>query len=114
MRQMLTTKIAICKWAFMLLLTSFVSLPVMASSASNYDILSARDIDLYKEIFELQDAGLIKQAGQLITKVENPLLMGHVLSQKYLHPTAWRSSFKELSQWLDHYHDHPAASRISS
>ena len=113
MRQMLTTKIAICKWAFMLLLTAFVSSPAMASSASDYDILSARDIDLYKEIFELQDAGLIKQAGQLITKVENPLLMGHVLSQKYLHPTAWRSSFKELSQWLDHYHDHPAASRIS-
>src|SRR3546814_13274063 len=38
--------------------------------------------------------------------------MGHVLFQRYMHPTAWRSSFAELSGWLKHYADHPGADRI--
>ncbi|MGC6516926.1 MAG: lytic transglycosylase domain-containing protein [Candidatus Puniceispirillaceae bacterium] len=80
---------------------------------ASFDILSDKDVGYYKQIFALQEDGNIKQAAKVIAKVENPLLMGHVLSQKYLHPTAWRSSFKELSQWLSHYSDHPAASRIS-
>ena len=76
-------------------------------------MLSERDRALYQEIFALQEAGEIKNAAKLISQIDDKLLMGHVLSQKYLHPTAWRSSFKELKNWLDYYNDHPAASRIS-
>ncbi len=74
--------------------------------------LSGQDAELYAEIFSLQEDGHIKEAAQLIDQLDSQLLMGHVLAQKYLHPTAWRSSFTELSDWLKLYNDHPAASRI--
>ena len=74
--------------------------------------LSDKDAETYRQIFELQEDGDIKAAAKLIKTLDSDLLMGHVLSQKYLHPTAWRSSFKELSSWLADYNDHPAASRI--
>lgn len=105
---------AVLSAALVMLIAASLSAPrAEANDDARYHILSDRDIDLYTEIFALQEAGLLKQAAKLISQVENPLLMGHVLSQKYLHPTAWRSSFKELSNWLSHYNDHPAASRIS-
>ena len=86
---------------------------VQAALKDQLVMLSERDSALYQEIFALQEAGEIKNAATLISQVDDKLLMGHVLSQKYLHPTAWRSSFKELKTWLDYYNDHPAASRIS-
>ena len=45
-------------------------------------------------------------------RVENDILMGHLLSKRYLHPTAWRSTYKQLYRWLRVYNDHPDASRI--
>ena len=74
--------------------------------------LSVKDADTYRQIFALQEDGEIKAAEKLIKTLDSDLLMGHVLSQKYLHPTAWRSSFKDLSAWLSIYNDHPSASRI--
>ena len=75
--------------------------------------LSLTDVNLYQKIFSLQDIGKIKEAEQLLGKLTNRILLGHVQSQKYLHPNAWRSSFSELQIWLSNYSDHPNASRIS-
>ena len=75
--------------------------------------LNSSDVKLYKEIFSLQEIGKIKEADQLIEKLSNRILMGHVQSQKYLHPNAWRSTYNELETWLSNYSDHPDASRIS-
>lgn len=75
--------------------------------------LSNADVKRYQEIFALQHDKKWKQADQLIKTLDNDLLLGRVLSQRYLHPTGWRSSYKELSSWLKKYNDHPAASRIS-
>ena len=38
--------------------------------------------------------------------------MGHVLAQRYLHPTKYRSRYNELERWLRYYADHPEARRI--
>ena len=38
--------------------------------------------------------------------------MGHVLSQRYLHPSCYRSDFVELTHWLKRYNDLPQAKRI--
>ncbi|MGC6530511.1 MAG: lytic transglycosylase domain-containing protein [Candidatus Puniceispirillaceae bacterium] len=95
------------------LFTTIMPANAVALDDPRLKILSDADVLLYQDIFDLQEAGNIKTAAKIIPDVDNPLLMGHVLSQKYLHPTAWRSSFKELSNWLSHYNDHPAASRIS-
>ena len=75
-------------------------------------ILSPQDQDLYRQIFALQEKGAIKQARNLSTQLTNPLLMGHVLEQRYMHPTAYRSRFDELRDWLVMYADHPDAKRI--
>ena len=82
------------------------------SSYAAPEILTDADVERYRQIFLLQEKADINGAETLIKQLDNELLMGHVLSQKYLHPTAWRSSFSELSTWLELYNDHPAASRI--
>ena len=40
------------------------------------------------------------------------VLIGHVLAQRYLHPTRYRSRYKELKSWMAKYADHPDASRL--
>ena len=95
------------------ILCGFFALTLPAVSAEPLPRpLSDKDAETYRQIFALQEDGDIKAAAKLIKTLDSDLLMGHVLSQKYLHPTAWRSSFKELSNWLADYNDHPAASRI--
>ncbi len=75
--------------------------------------LSDADVKRYQDIFALQQDKKWKEADKLIKALDSDLLLGRVLSQRYLHPTGWRSSYKELSSWLKKYNDHPAASRIS-
>ena len=38
--------------------------------------------------------------------------MGHVLFQRYMHPTAYRAKWTELRDWLKNYADHPGAWRV--
>ncbi len=75
-------------------------------------VLIDGDIALYRDIFTLQEDGDLHAAAHLIKQLENPVLLGHVQAQKYLHPTAHRSSFEELRLWLEDYADHPQARRI--
>ena len=74
--------------------------------------LSTEDAALYRLIFELQENGRWDDADRLIGRLESRLLIGHVLAQRFLHPTAYRSSYPELRTWLEHYGDHPEASTI--
>ena len=104
----------------LLLIFYFLSVSEVISDTKNiynnnkfpFKILSEKDENLYRKIFSYQEKGNLEKSNKLIPKVANKLLMGNVLSQKYLHPTAWRSSYSELSNWLKHYNDHPAATRI--
>ena len=75
-------------------------------------ILSPADRDRYRRIFSLQSDGKWREADRLIAALENRLLMGHVLYQRYMHPTAYRSRYHELKAWLGQYRDHPGATRI--
>lgn len=74
--------------------------------------LSDADVRRYQQIFELQQDKKWADADRLIAQLDNDLLLGRVLSQRYLHPTGWRSTYNELRSWLALYNDHPAASRI--
>ncbi len=78
------------------------------------NVIAERDAERYREIFRLQERGKWKAADKLIGKLRDKTLMGHVLAQRYLHPTAYRSRYKELKRWLDRYADHPDARRIYS
>jgi soluble lytic murein transglycosylase-like protein len=76
--------------------------------------LSEADAARYRQIFHLQQQGEFAAADALIARLGERSLLGHVLWQRYMHPTAWRSSFEELAGWLEHYADHPGADRIYS
>ena len=75
-------------------------------------VLSDRDAGLYREIFALQTAGDWRAADQRMARLSDRRLLGHLLAQRYLHPTAYRSKYRELRDWMAHYADHPDARRI--
>ncbi len=75
-------------------------------------LLDDKNLKLYQEIFQVQEDGHWKKADALIAKVTDRTLMGHVEAQRYLHPTKYRSRYKELRRWLIKYSDHPQAKRI--
>lgn len=75
-------------------------------------ILGNEDIRLYHRIFEVQEDGDWKTADKLIARLSDPVLMGHVLYQRYMHPTKYRSKYKELKDWMEAYADLPSAGTI--
>ncbi|MDP2697353.1 MAG: lytic transglycosylase domain-containing protein [Thalassospira sp.] len=74
--------------------------------------LSTRDAELYQQIFAVQEQGRWDDADRLIARLSDNLLIGHVQAQRYLHPTAYRSRYSELRDWLAIYADHPQAPTI--
>ena len=76
------------------------------------EILRHEDVDLYRQIFDVQEDGQWKQADRLIKQLKDRELMGHVMAQRYLHPTKYRSKYKELKAWMAKYADHPDAPRL--
>jgi len=87
-------------------------MPARAADKAPPAALSAADADRYRQIFALQEKGRWGAADKLIAKLDDDALLGHVLFQRYMHPTAYRSKFSELRDWLRDYHDHPDADRI--
>ena len=85
--------------------------PTIPDSAL-FAVLSASDASAYQRIFEAQQVADWATADRLIAGLSDPVLIGHVLLQRYMHPTGWISSYAELSSWLAVYADHPGADRI--
>lgn len=75
-------------------------------------VLSEADADRYQRIFDIQENGDWKAADKLIAALDDRILLGHVLAQRYLHPTKYRSGYKELKEWMDGYADLPYAPEI--
>ena len=75
-------------------------------------ILSEHDKDQYARIFAVQERGDWRTADRLIATLEDPVLMGYVQYQRYMHPTAYRSRYHELKDWLASYADMAEASDI--
>lgn len=75
-------------------------------------VLTQADVEVYKKIFAAQEAGQWRTADKLLKTVKDQTLRGHVLAQRYLHPTAYRSKWQELRDWLAKYNDHAEAKRI--
>ena len=74
--------------------------------------LGDTDIKRYQQIFDVQERGDWKTADRLVKQLADPLLLGHVLAQRYLHPNRYRSKYKELKDWMASYADHPDAQRL--
>jgi len=85
---------------------------VVHQSQGPFDILSPDDVVLYRTAFDLQQTGEWRAADRVIARISDDVLMGHVLFQRYMHPTAYRSAFNELFNWMRTYRDHPGANRV--
>ena len=79
---------------------------------NSFDILSPDDVVLYRTAFDLQQSGEWGAADRVIGRIDDKVLMGHVLFQRYMHPTAYRSTYAELSTWMGNHRDHPGANRV--
>ena len=91
--------------------TSYV--PSGALDAGPYrSPLEGTQMDLYRDIFRLQDTGSFDQADIRIHQLKDKSLMGHVRAQRYLHAD-YKAGFEELQDWLNKYADLPEAERIS-
>ena len=86
--------------------------PRLDFSSAVPKVLSKNDVDRYQEIFRIQEGGHWQKANALIARLEDQLLLGHILAQRFLHPTQYRSNYKELRDWMVIYADHPDARRI--
>ncbi|MGE5539915.1 MAG: transglycosylase SLT domain-containing protein [Gemmatimonas sp.] len=86
--------------------------PLTRTAATNLPrILTPADAERYREIFDFQDRGRFAEADRLIGSLGNKVLMGHVLAQRYLHPS-YRAKYAELSAWMAQYADHPDAGKV--
>ena len=82
------------------------------SKPVKYGPMAESDIAAYKRIFKYQHEGNMRRANAEFAKLGDFRLRGHVLYQRYMHPTAYRSNFYELRNWLDNYADHPGADDV--
>ncbi len=92
--------------------TSALNNETSASQSNDYNLLNDEDQALYRKIFKLQEHGEWHSADKLIKRLSDKTLMGHIQAQRYLHPSKYRSHYKELRIWLSKYNDHPQAERI--
>lgn len=67
---------------------------------------------IYRKIFTYQADGQMDKANELFSFLTDFRLRGHVLFQRYMHPTAYHASFEDLWNWMELYADHPGADRI--
>ena len=89
--------------------------PLLQEVAKKSDekiLLNDTDIEKYKKIFSLQKIGKWEEAEDIIEQLDNKILLGHVKYQKLMHPTKYRSKYKELKDWLILYSDHPMSDKI--
>lgn len=74
--------------------------------------LSRADALLYNKIFSYQATAHWEKANELLGELTDLRLRGHVLFQRYMHPTSYITTFNELNGWMNAYADHPGADRI--
>jgi len=77
----------------------------------DYLLIEDSDISLYKKIFREIAKANFEKADNLIEKLDNHILLGSVLAEKYLHPK-YKSTLDELKIWLNKYAGHQQAIRI--
>ena len=73
--------------------------------------LTPSDVALMRRIFAFQAAGNIPEAVRSSSELENPLLLGTLLADRYL-GRFHRSTADELSDWLSRYSDLPDATSV--
>lgn len=74
--------------------------------------IEEKELLKYQKIFELQKEAKWQEADLVIQSLKDKRLIGYVLKDRYLHPTAYTSTYEELRSWMNQYADHASANRI--
>lgn len=74
-------------------------------------LLSEEDASAYRAAFRAQDSGQWAAADREIARIQDPVLLGHVLAQRYLSP-GYQVSSDDLRDWMMQYADLPQAEDI--
>lgn len=75
--------------------------------------LKMADRFAYRRIFALQKQANWRAADALIAQLENPVLLGKILAERYLHPR-YKTSSDQLVSWLQQYSALSEAPRIAA
>lgn len=94
---------------FFLAIIIFAFTPAMADP---WTPLSNADEKRYQQIFAAQEKGDWSSADKLIGQLQDRVLLGYVLEQRYMHPVSYKASYPELQRWLSAYADHPDANDV--
>lgn len=94
----------------LLILAVFVA-PLQAFALDIPKILSPQDVQTYKEIFKQQRALNRSKVNTLAEDIEDPILYGHALAVRLLHPQT-KATYADLTKFLKHFADHPQAEEI--
>ena len=89
----------------------FLLFLIFIGSSLNAETLSFSDASLYNEIFDLQGAGNIVLAKDKQKQIQNPLLMGYVLYQRYFSKN-YKTKKNEIQEWMKDYADLPLATEV--
>ena len=99
-------------WAA-LILALCLSLGLARSSrAALAPVLSPTDAQQYSAAFDAIDRGDFIDAVMQTVDLHDPTLAGYLTFRQLMHPTAHRSNYTELADWLGRYGDLPMAERI--
>lgn len=74
-------------------------------------VLSSVDRVIYDRIFEAQKKSDWPQAKALTKRLHDPLLMGHILYERYMSDD-YQATYEELRNWMVEYGDHPQAYKV--
>ena len=74
-------------------------------------VLSDKDVSLYQKVFQLQEQGEIQSAKNKEKQIENSLLKGYILYQRYF-SSKYKTSNNEIKSWMENYSEYPIASEI--
>ena len=75
--------------------------------------LSDREIGLYRDVFDLQKDEKWAQADVIIQKIDNPVLIGHVLAHRILSEN-YNPTTADMERWMVFYADHPQSRIIKT
>ncbi len=100
-------------WAFLLVPANALTLTAELNPIiEKYSVLGQDDIDRYLKVYALQEKERWLEADKIINRIENKILMGYVLKQRYLNSATWKTRRKEAENWLKNYSDLPFAGKM--
>jgi soluble lytic murein transglycosylase-like protein len=90
----------------------FGAAPATPALAAAPQALSPADAEHYAAAFDAVDRGDYIDAAMQAVDISDPTLAGYITYRQLMHPTAHKSNYDELADWLSRYADLPVAERI--